>query len=556
MRATSLLVIASAIGVSCSSMTENRSLRHANHIFNTIHSAMRQWGSSLHHNGMTAFIAEVPAHTQLYHGTSSKYVVNGTEWLAFEPEHALLFASPHRPPPGEPGKQPPGLTTTRHASDSFFDILYASIHGANSVAQAPKCFLGRPYRGRHFKTSKQAKQVHMTGSDANTPPPPPSENDRFGYLHTYRTKHDLRLLYLDGQSAAKSKKGTLDMQDIVILNGQLPNDDTAGRPGSKGPMFEQERATALCKRASEQWAGRIDGIIRMEGGFEIILCSFEDHLDLLSISQGEGVNREMLTADPNILDADASGKRTMEMVNYYRAVAARYNGIGGGRVRLDFDHFASLFSYPSAMYFDNSNRPRARNGTKALEVAQHAIDHLATQIRKPKPRVDWQSIADMVVDRYSIRLELMTSGTLQSISAIQNEIELAMKPFIDFGKRDDAGELYRCTNQFVVHTPSTNIAHQPAEHSLAAAAITNVTATICEALVHASHMTRLRDIMHRLEELKSWLDWSTWRRCRDCTAEEVCMLPIWPVGSAGDLEHPQCYSAATWSKLRNDYWQD
>jgi len=36
-----------------------------------------------------------------------------------------------------------------------------------------------------------------------------------GYFHTYRTKHPLRLLYLDGQAAAKSSFGTQDTQDKV-----------------------------------------------------------------------------------------------------------------------------------------------------------------------------------------------------------------------------------------------------------------------------------------------------------------------------------------------------
>ncbi|KAJ9620130.1 hypothetical protein H2203_007895 [Taxawa tesnikishii (nom. ined.)] len=76
-----------------------------NHIFNAIHSSMRQWGSSLNHNGMSAFLATVPEGVQLYHGTSNSEPVEGMEWLAFEPEHALLFARPRGPPPG---REPPG----------------------------------------------------------------------------------------------------------------------------------------------------------------------------------------------------------------------------------------------------------------------------------------------------------------------------------------------------------------------------------------------------------------------------------------------------------------
>jgi hypothetical protein len=46
-------------------------LENANYIFNSVHHAMRQWGSSLDHNGMSIFLATVPADTEFYHGTSS-----------------------------------------------------------------------------------------------------------------------------------------------------------------------------------------------------------------------------------------------------------------------------------------------------------------------------------------------------------------------------------------------------------------------------------------------------------------------------------------------------
>lgn len=74
-------------------------VHNANHIFNAIHSSMRQWGSSLNHNGMSFFLATVPAGTPLYHGTSSEDFVKGIEWLAFEAEHASIFAWPERAPP-------------------------------------------------------------------------------------------------------------------------------------------------------------------------------------------------------------------------------------------------------------------------------------------------------------------------------------------------------------------------------------------------------------------------------------------------------------------------
>jgi hypothetical protein len=87
--------------------SEHLKAHNANHLFNAVHSSMRQWGSSLNHNGMSFFLATVPAGTQLYHGTSNPEPIEGMQWLAFEPEHALIFARPNRGPlPGD-GNGPP-----------------------------------------------------------------------------------------------------------------------------------------------------------------------------------------------------------------------------------------------------------------------------------------------------------------------------------------------------------------------------------------------------------------------------------------------------------------
>jgi len=52
---------------------------------------MRQFGSTLQHNGMSFAVVTMPEDTELYHGTFFSDRVNGTEWLAFEPEHAMVL---------------------------------------------------------------------------------------------------------------------------------------------------------------------------------------------------------------------------------------------------------------------------------------------------------------------------------------------------------------------------------------------------------------------------------------------------------------------------------
>ena len=195
--ATSLAFTACFIASSAASggsSTSNPVQNNANRIFNSIHHAMRQWGSSLDHNGMTMFFATVPAATEFYHGTQSEFRINDTEWLAFEPEHALVFAN-CRGPPDEGHENPPPPPPP--------------ASGGHLSADRPSN-VGHDYK--FVNQGDHRSNLHALWRD-------PSANDDKpcgGYLHTYRTKRDLRLLYLDGQSAAKSDKGTLDVQDIIL----------------------------------------------------------------------------------------------------------------------------------------------------------------------------------------------------------------------------------------------------------------------------------------------------------------------------------------------------
>lgn len=60
--------------------------KRSSEVFNAVNSALRQWGSSLKHNGMSFIPVSIPANTLLYHGTYTTEPVKGTEWLAFEIE--------------------------------------------------------------------------------------------------------------------------------------------------------------------------------------------------------------------------------------------------------------------------------------------------------------------------------------------------------------------------------------------------------------------------------------------------------------------------------------
>ena len=96
----------------------------------------------------------------------------------------------------------------------------------------------------------------------------------------------------------------------------------------------------------------------MEGGFEIVLCEFERGLDVVRITRAREEDR----------DGDGDGKegrketRERDMMQYYKAIAARYDGIGGGRVALDYKRFVTAYTCPIDLFHSSSGSSKMAVG--------------------------------------------------------------------------------------------------------------------------------------------------------------------------------------------------
>ncbi|KAJ5192670.1 hypothetical protein N7449_008812 [Penicillium cf. viridicatum] len=554
MRPPSLLPLWGLIGLSTafSKAPDNEvPIKNENYIFNVIQDSMRQWGSSLHHNGVSYFLASIPAGTQFYHGTSKATPVNGTEWLAFEPEHAMVFARPrHGPPPHLPSDD----DDTEPQDGGHGELRKREPHDADEKHDGP---LG----GR---------------------PPKAFDENESGYLHTYAASKDLRLLYLDGMSAAKTSKGTLDSQDAILFNGAL--DDSP----SRGNWQENERARLACEMAEKEWEGRIDGLLRMEAGFEIILCDFERDLTPVRTTQAKQNSEEQRGPRGNRKHGDRDGPHKEgddkhhnghgprkeedddgkrhgpggpggpphggpgggpDSSRWMRAITARYNGIGGNRVSLNFNHFVTAFSHNVDLFRDNSTLPRLASlspGSRAFLRAE--VTSLILTQNPAEVSEDWQAITDMIVTRYSKELSYFVSGSIDSIERLQSEIERVLSPFIDYSERDDVAESERCATQFL---PSGSLE----SGGLAAQAVHGVAHKICSSLIKAGKEKELESAVQVVRDLVGYLDWATWKECSGCAANEICVVPIWPMGTIQDYESPRCKDASNpYDKGGESYW--
>lgn len=269
-------------------------------IFNSIHSAIRQWGSSFNHNGLAMIPATVPKGNLLYHGTHSSDVnTTGLEWLAFEPEHSGLFS-----------------------------VSWRARQKRDSVVPEQAVLRGAVDLGEQSESSLSSKQPRVRG-----------------YLRTYQASRDLNLLYFDGMSAAKGCLGTVDTQDLVLrmINGTSP----CHHYFEDILVHEMARVGELCEIITPLG---YDGMVRMEVGFGIVYCDFDDG-GLHLLSQMRRPFWDQMKAWYNF---------PRMAFHLARAASQHYDGMAeAGRLRLDFSRMVSAYFYPI-----NTTNPEAAGRTR------------------------------------------------------------------------------------------------------------------------------------------------------------------------------------------------
>ncbi|KAI1419488.1 hypothetical protein F5Y12DRAFT_777496 [Xylaria sp. FL1777] len=508
---TFLLVAASVVADSFGPSEELARLR-APQIFNAVHNAMRQWGSSLHHNGMSFFLATVPKGVLLHHGNNSPLSPSEPEWLAYEIEHAEGFARSRRGQPGDgPGRK----------HDSMLDGTY--------------------------------RDISEVVDDAN--------DGTYGYLHVYRTTRAMRYIYIDGMGAGKTSMGTLDSQDLILRSKAWLNDTEQGPwapeqvgkehpktpPGGSGPKDEHQRAADLCELA-QKWD--LDGTIRMEAGFEIIQCDFSDGLE-----QVQALQRP---------DDSESGPshRVFGGLEHLRGLAERYQGIGSTRTIIDYSSMVSAFFFPVNLTNPDPKRqdlPRLNSDElDGLAGIKNYLENMIPERNGQLSRtVDWQDVTDMIVARYADRLKFMAEE-VHTLELMASEITFLTAVFID---NEDAGnkvqEIERCTYFYL-----RSVLPMTEADVLVKAALETTTHRICKTLLKVRHLVvddpepnkeSLEESMSAVKGLVKYLNWARFKRCPPCAINEVCLIPMWPFGTVEQYNRPRC-SNGTDIHGGNSYW--
>ncbi|KAM0353006.1 hypothetical protein ACHAPU_001891 [Fusarium lateritium] len=515
-------------------------------VFNAVHSAGRQWGSSLYHNGFSFFPATVPIGTTFYHGARTNVTPSGLEWLAFDIEHAENFARSFRMRPGR--GRPPQVKMEKPGME---DVLPGSQEAREELRRRSED------SAIYYASDREDELGELT--DPNDP-----VNFR-GYLHTYQTNREFNVLLVDGMSAGKTSMGTLDSQDLVLRENNTSH-----------KLDEWHRALDLCKLASE-WG--FDGFVRIELGVEIIKCDFNDGLDLASMMRTEMYNHTM-------------GKNNMARFQWARAVAERYDGIGADRLRIDFSSMVSGLFFPINISSPTPERPDLKRlGAATLDELGDIKAYLRDTLRQPRRyTVNWQGVADLIINRYSKRLALMVYKPL-SLHFFVDEVEAATLTWVNapplpddvsMAEREGVNQTADAIEQCRVHYLRSALAVKKRwsiEDDLIYTSFDAILGMICQTLFSVRSRLleasgsglgdyKIKDGFEGNDELEKAasdgrasiqdlidsLGWSIWKQPQPCAPDETSMIAMWPLGTKEDHWHPGCRSIDTVQHPTDTYW--
>ncbi|KAJ7479702.1 hypothetical protein FB451DRAFT_1338595 [Mycena latifolia] len=282
---------------------------------------------------------------------------------------------------------------------------------------------------------------------------PPTNETRAGcWQLTFVVARPLKVLYFDGSSAANMKAGdggTLDAQDLLVWGAVDP----------ARWLDERARINGLCAWGREFG---IEGYVRMEMDFEIMLCDFSAGVELLSADYLAAWRKRYITpplwhpgppagpgAPTRRPPPPPTDDRTGDLLSFEMVRAGSWHNRYPGETRVALD-LARLVSF-----YDTALAPSLIAYRAGLERWDHRVQNISTadlaavraRLRavlaadidsSERSGVDWATLYRVVVDRYADRLELLqhllntttASNAGDRARSVQAQLRVMLTPYI------------------------------------------------------------------------------------------------------------------------------
>ncbi|KAF9526538.1 hypothetical protein CPB83DRAFT_794652 [Crepidotus variabilis] len=387
---------------------------------------------------------------------------------------------------------------------------------------------------------------------------------------TLAVTNPLKVIYFDGSGAAKMLGGSMDTQDILAWGNIHPDrtyDDWA-------------RIAGLCDWAKDFG---VQGFVRMEMDFEVMLCDFKTNLEVVSMLR---VQPPESVWSPNSTVSDTT--RVLEAGTWHDQYPSER------RIKLDYSRFISFYD---TSLFPSLNLHRQGQGRWAHRLGDITAEELST-LRETlneslqgeewgvsRSGVDWPTLLMTVEQRYSERLSVLryilfnlatkSDRTLEDVlKQAQRHIRDMINPYLLESMHSTRSStpyvdsatttpdlqwaspaFAECATNHIryLEKPSTFLGLSHSE-KLLLGAIRETLTEICrvligmwaegaerglaknsvvlsdeDELIGAGLLTLADSWRSRTQGLMNWLDWSSWAACQPaCSIEEMCYMSTWP----------------------------
>lgn len=478
---------------------------NASAVFNSVHGALKQKDANILPVGVTFIPAYIPPNTRFYHSTSSPNIPNLFEWIAMDYEFSYNFAPfPRR------------------------------------KARAPH---------RHHQKLVPNDSNHMEQSEINTKSNfrHPSFEGKHIYLYTFRTTKELnKVLLLDGASASKMSP---EMDQQLILSRQENITETVDERISSEKICNWGKSFGL------------QGIIRLEIGYEIIICDFHKDLELISNVTLDHLTETLsFPKEEKEINNELSKNRTefIDLLEYFSGYehvrAGSLVNDGESRIKLDFSNMVTPLN---RTYIDPN--PYTRNISYIpIELRESLLSEIEDVYNRgtyPNDKTDWQIITAGITNKFGPMLKLLNNTLTDfdgsNIKEVGDDLVKFTFNFIrrynDNNKKNELQREYRFNSSiidYVYHTyPLQNsdiliyssIFKVQFDVQTMIFTLFDLGKEIVDHIYVENAGVNLHMFRHQIEQVKTdlnqlldTLQWSIFTECsRKCNWDEVCYVPSW-----------------------------
>lgn len=411
-----------------------------------------------------------------------------------------------------------------------------------------------PHWGKRPK-KPPGKKAHANGG-------PPRSNP---YLFTFRNTKPLdKLIYLEGASAAKTRTGEMDQQ--AILSGQDGFDH----------VNERIAAERICKWGKDFG---LQGYIRLEVGFEMVLCDFFDGIEVVSNVPLSNVTvLAQLPEEKRDAETPLEKKREKllddwaSMKGWDWGQAGALVNEGDDRILLDFSRMVTphnrTWINPDPYLRRISNLSESDKAELVSDVRKSLLEPV-----DPFKKTDWQVQTKHIEEKFApLFLMLKTAFKVFEVELLKKEADLgALLETV-------VGEMSRITYNFVRRYASRDITDDDEQRetayktavadyafhtfplttsseSLIYSSIHKVTAEVVGQIFDAFYASRTmfhdiyvepssanheefrKVILQKQADLNQLMDalrWTIFIQCNNkCAWDELCYAPTWGPGPFG-----------------------